>query len=302
MRKTCLFQLGFYTTFANICLTFAGWETARGMTSFNYLWNLMNRFQHPYSTFCLLGSPSSLTIMLFPMGRLSWIFWMVSAQLRELNTLLEGLKSGCIFLGVCSKPVFQSASCFHFAHPLLSGVVLAQVCHCRFLAKVWHSCVLPSPLPGSNILVKFAVEKNMCASWRNVNIPPTPPHPLHSVQHVHKWKERSHPTHPTPSIAWCPTCVQAEGTLTSHPPHPIHCIASNMCTGARNVNIPPTPPHPLNSVQHVCKCKEGQHPTHPTPSIAWRPTCVQAQGTLTSHPPHPHLAHSNQHARRCKER
>ena len=142
------------------------------------------------------------------------------------------------------------------------------------------------------------------------------------------WKEHYHPT---PSITQHPTCVQLEGTLSSHP---IHYAASNMCASARNVIIPPTPPHPihyvasnmcatgrniiipphpLRSIQHVCKCKERYHPTHPTPphptpphplrsiqhvcnwkehyhptpSITQHPTCVQVQGTLSSHPPHP---------------
>ena len=58
----------------------------------------------------------------------------------------------------------------------------------------------------------------MCASARNVIIPP-PPNMLRSIQHVCKCKERYHPP----------------------PPHPTCCVASNMCASARNVIIPPHP-------------------------------------------------------------
>ena len=46
-------------------------------------------------------------------------------------------------LGFCLKPAFRSTLCCRFASPLFSGVFLAQVYHCRFFAKVWHSSVLP---------------------------------------------------------------------------------------------------------------------------------------------------------------
>ena len=65
-------------------------------------------------------------------------------------------------------------------------------------------------------------------------------------------------------------------------PNPAACVASNMCASARNVNIPPTQQLQLSVAQH--------------------PTCMQAQGTLTSPPPQPSILRSIQLVCKCKER
>ena len=122
----------------------------------------------------------------------------------------------------------------------------------------WHStCVqvqgtLSSPPPQTS-----CVTFNICASARNVIIPPAP------TQHC---KERS--------FAWHSTCVQVQGPCSSTPTpgnDQLRSIqqmqgTSNMCASPRNVIIPRPAPDQLRSIQHVCKCKERDHPPPPQTS------------------------------------
>ena len=130
----------------------AGWETARGgsMTSCKYLSTDLNTLTVVYA--CWENNLGSKSCYL-QWGRILSNILVVNAILREGNILLEGLEFDSFFLRFCLKPEFRSNFGCHFAALFSAGVFLAQVCHCRFFAKVCCSCVLPSPLPGSYIHV-----------------------------------------------------------------------------------------------------------------------------------------------------
>ena len=109
----------------------------------------INRFEHPYSALCLLGSQSSVwKSCYFQWGKILGDISMVNAINREVNILLQGLEIDCVFLLVFVQILRFGALCFAILPPhffqmsFLRRYAIADFC------KVWHSCVLPSPLPG----------------------------------------------------------------------------------------------------------------------------------------------------------
>ena len=152
----------------------------------------------------------------------------------------------------------------------------------------WTTCHPPRPPHPPQT---SCVASNMCASARNVIIPPptqprpvalhptcvqvqgmlsSPPPPspdqLRCIQHVCKCKECYHPPPPTPDqlrsiqhVCKCKECYHPP----SHPPQ-TSCVASNMCASARNVIIPPTPRcHKMRSTLKICTKAHGSHNYQP---------------------------------------
>ena len=138
----------------------------------------------------------------------------------------------------------------------------------------------------------------MCASPRNVIIPPTPP------------------THPTdhPHSSMCAThhirrlvCVHVLGTPT--PPnlqrYVCVCVQLGMYASPRYVTIPTHPPNPkvcvcVRTVGNVCKSKVCYHPqpTHPPTQPKGMCVCVRTVGNVCKskvcyhpHPTHPPTHH-----------
>ena len=135
----------------------AGWETARGgsMTSCKYLSTDLNTLTVVYA--CWENNLGSKSCYL-QWGKILSNILVVNAILREGNILLEGLEFDSLFFAFLLKTWVSEQFRLPFCRSLFSGVFLAQVCLCRFFAKVCCSCVLPSPLPGSYIHVYFTVE------------------------------------------------------------------------------------------------------------------------------------------------
>ena len=146
-------------------------------------------------------------------------------------------------LAVSTSPVncFNWWTTCHPPHPPQTSCVASNMC-----ASARNVIIPPSHPPQTS-----CVASNMCASARNVIFPPPPtPDQLRSIQHVCKCKECYHPpVPPTPDqlrgiqhVCKCKECY--------HPP------------------VPPTPDQ-LRSIQHVRKCKECYHPPPPQDATKW---------------------------------
>ena len=168
------------------------------MTSWKYLSTVLSTLT--VFSACWEAKPGSKSCYL-QWGKILSNISMVKRIFREVNILLEGLEIECFFRCFCLKPAFRSNLRCHFAAALFSGVFLAQVCHCRFFAKVCCASSRNVNIPPTRPHPIHCVASNMCASSRNVNIRPTPPRPIHCVGSNMCASSRNVNTHPTPSIA-----------------------------------------------------------------------------------------------------
>ena len=132
----------------------AGWETARGgsMTALRYLSTDLSTLTVFYA--CWEVKPGSKSCY-FHGGEFLGNILMANAILREVNILLEGLEIECFVLGVCLKPAFRSASCFHFA------AALSQVSFSRRYGSI--HCVA-SNMCASSPSLWLTILQNACHS------------------------------------------------------------------------------------------------------------------------------------------
>ena len=146
-------------------------------------------------------------------------------------------------LGFCLKPAFRSTLCCRFASPLFSGVFLFShrytiaVFLQRFGTAVFSHAIARLVYTCDFLLLDLVV-------------------PLARVDRIFGI-----------SILWVTAkhCPHLQYELWSSPTQPIHCVASNMCAGARNVNIPPNPPHPIHCVaSNMCASARNDN-IPPTP-------------------------------------
>ena len=141
----------------------AGWETARGggMTSCNYLWTDLSTLTALYA--CWGGHPAPKSCYLQWVEFLGYFF--NGKRNASLSQHIAGGLENWVFF---SWFLFKTCVSEHFVVPFCLPTSL-RCLYCAgmplpFFCKGLAQLSFPIAIAGSNIRVKFAVEKNMCAS------------------------------------------------------------------------------------------------------------------------------------------
>lgn len=148
--KGCLQPRAFFRTPNNFYLQkHSVGVVCRAQRQQDLLQLLVHRFEHPYSTLCLLGSPSSSKIMLFTMEKISSLFYCETQYFVKLT----GLEHRVIFVFFRSQPAF----CVSILHSIQQRASARNVEH-------WSSKVYTQRPSSSLSLPNQTLRADFCFS------------------------------------------------------------------------------------------------------------------------------------------